>query len=88
MSYKKLAKTNSVNDLKYQFDKNNYETACEKIKEAMQKGEKFIYLPGKNGSTEFTWAATRETIERLRTDGFNIDVEWDPWEYWSIEWGY
>lgn len=42
----------------------------------------------KNGShCEFTWSATEETIARLREDGFDIDKVWDPWEYWSIEWG-
>ena len=39
-------------------------------------------------SGEFTWSATEETIARLREDGFDIDKVWDPWEYWSIEWGY
>ena len=67
----------------------NYEEAQRRIKEAMQKGESHVYLPGKNGSRfEFTWSATYETIARLREDGFNIDVVWDPWDYWSIEWGY
>ena len=70
------------------FDKNNYETACEMIKEAMQEGEKGVYLPGKNGACGFEWVATHDTIERLRKDGFDIDVEWNPWEYWSVEWGY
>ena len=55
----------------------------------MKSGKKYVYLPGKNGSRfEFTWSATYETIARLREDGFDIDVVWDPWDYWSIEWGY
>ena len=55
----------------------------------MESGKRYVYLPGKNGgSCEFTWSATNETITRLREDGFDIDVVWDPWEYWSIEWGY
>ena len=39
-------------------------------------------------SGEFNWSATDGTIARLREDGFDIDKVWDPWEYWSIEWGY
>ena len=67
----------------------NYEEAQKRIKEAMKSGKKYVYLPGKNGSSdEFAWSATDETIERLREDGFDIDGTWDPWEYWSIEWGY
>jgi hypothetical protein len=66
----------------------NYEEAQRRIKEAMESGEKYVYLPGKNGAAEFFWVATGETIARLREDGFDIDVVWDPWEYWSIEWGY
>lgn len=67
----------------------NYEEAQKRIKEAMQNGEKYVYLPGKNGSSgEFTWSATYDTIVRLREDGFDIDKVWDPFEYWSIEWGY
>ena len=55
----------------------------------MESGEKYVYLPGKNDSSgEFTWSATDETIARLREDGFDIDKVWNPWEYWSIEWGY
>ena len=66
----------------------NYEEAQKRIKEAMESGEEYVYLPGKNGSgCEFTWSATEETIERLRKDGFDIDRVWDPWEYWSVEWG-
>ena len=70
------------------FDKNNYETACELIKKAMQAGEKGVYLPGKHSVSEFTWVATKETIDKLREDGYDIDVEWEPWDYWSVEWGY
>jgi len=68
----------------------NYQEAQRRIKEAMEKGEKYVYLPGKNGSeSDFSWTATSETISRLRSDdGFNVDQVWDPYEYWSIEWGY
>lgn len=67
----------------------NYEEAQKLIKKAMQKGDKYVYLPGKNSSSgEFKWSATPDTIERLREDGFDIDKVWNPWEYWSVEWGY
>ena len=69
------------------YDK-NYKEAQKRIKEAMESGKKYVYLPGKHSSGEFTWSATDETIARLREDGFDIDVVWDPWDYWSIEWGY
>lgn len=65
---------------------NNYCEAQKRIKEAMENGEKYVYLPGKNSRDEFTWCATPETISRLREDGFTIDDKWDPWEYWSVEW--
>ena len=65
---------------------NNYEEAQKRIKEAMLKGEKYVYLPGKNSADEFNWVAVPETISRLREDGFDIDKVWDPCEYWSIEW--
>ena len=69
-------------------DDQNYEEAQRRIKKAMQKGENHVYLPGKNGSGgKFTWSATNKTIARLREDGFDIDVVWDPCEFWSIEWG-
>ena len=71
------------------YNKLNYEEAQKRIKEAMESGEKYVYLPGKNGGRcEFAWSATEETIARLRKDGFDIDKVWQPWEYWSIEWGY
>ena len=65
----------------------NYEEAQKIIKEAMESGKKYVYLPGKHSSGEFTWSATDETIARLREDGFDIDKVWNPWKYWSIEWG-
>ena len=67
---------------------NNYKEAQRRIKEAMENGEAYVYLPGKNCESEFNWVATRDTIDRLREDGFNIDEVWNPYEYWSIEWGY
>ena len=67
---------------------NNYKEAQERIREAMENGEKYVYLPGKNCESEFNWCATIETIQRLREDGFDVDVVWQPFEYWSIEWGY
>ena len=66
----------------------NYEEAQRRIKEAMESGEKYVYLPGKNGADEFNWVATYDTIDRLQEDGFDIDKVWNPFEYWSIEWGY
>ena len=66
----------------------NYEEAQKRIKEAMESGEKYVLLPGKNSADEFNWVATSDTIARLREDGFDIDKVWDPWEYWSVEWGY
>ena len=67
----------------------NYEEAQKRIKEAMVNGEKYVYLPGKNGSSdEFVWSATHDTIMRLIEDGFDVDKVWDPFEYWSVEWGY
>ena len=67
---------------------NNYEEAQRRIKEAMQKGEKYVLLPGKCCKDEFSWVATSDTISRLRDDGFKIDEVWNPFEYWSVEWGY
>lgn len=66
----------------------NYEKAQEMIQKAMKEGEKYVYLPGKNSRDGFGWCATPETIARLREDGFDIDVFWNPWDYWSVEWGY
>jgi len=66
----------------------NYEEAQKRIKKAMEKGEPYVLLPGKNNESEFSWVATYDTIARLREDGFDIDKVWDPWEYWSVEWGY
>ena len=54
---------------------NNYTKAQEKIKEAMLRGEQYVYLPGKNNKDEFSWVALPETISRLREDGFDIDKE-------------
>ena len=72
-----------------QDNEKNYQEAQKQIKEAMENGKQYVYLPGKNGSEgEFKWSATEETISRLKEDGFDIDVMWDPWEYWSVEWGY
>lgn len=66
----------------------NYEEAQKRIREAMENGEKYVYLPGKNSADEFNWVATSETIAKLIADGFDVDNVWDPYEYWSIEWGY
>ena len=66
----------------------NYEEAQKRIKEAMENGEKYVFLPGKNNRDKFNWVATYDTIDRLREDGFDIDKMWKPWEYWSVEWGY
>ena len=66
----------------------NYEEAQRQIKEAMEKGEPYVLLPGKNSRDEFSWVASPDTIARLQEDGFDIDKVWDPWEYWSVEWGY
>ncbi len=69
-------------------EETNYQQAQEIIKKAMEKGEKYVYLPGKCNCGDFHWVALPSTISRLRDDGFDIDVVWQPWEYWSIEWGY
>ena len=66
----------------------NYKIAQQYIQEAMKRGKKYVYLPGKNNRDDFEWCACSETIDRLREDGFDIDVVWNPWEYWSVEWGY
>ena len=66
----------------------NYEEAQKLIKEAMEKGKSYVLLPGKNSRDEFRWVASPDTIAKLREDGFDIDKMWNPWEYWSVEWGY
>ena len=78
----------SYDDQNPGYDNKNYEEAQNRIKQAMKSGKKYVYLPGKHSSGEFTWSATDETIARLREDGFDIDKVWNPWKYWSIEWGY
>jgi hypothetical protein len=51
----------------------NYAEAQRRIKEAMQAGEKYVYLPGKDAlDSEFDWICTSETASRLKEDGFNI----------------
>ena len=79
---------NEMMDKYYRNPENNYNEACRRIKEAMLKGDKCVYLPGKNCTNDFSWCATDNTIKKLREDGYDIDVIWNPWEYWSIEWGY
>lgn len=66
----------------------NYEEAQKLIKEAMEKGKSYVLLPGKNSRDEFGWVASPDTIAKLQEDGFDIDKMWNPWEYWSVEWGY
>lgn len=66
----------------------NYEEAQRRIMKAMLSGKGYVYLPGKNNRDEFDWVATAETIARLIADGFDIDKVWNPYEYWSVEWGY
>ena len=65
---------------------NNYNEAQKMIADAMIAGEQYVYLPGKNCRSEFNWCATKETIEQLKRDGFEIDKMWEPYEYWSVEW--
>ena len=68
-----MTREEMVNTYYTGYDNQNYEEAQKRIKEAMESGEKYVYLPGKNGSSgEFTWSATDGTIARLREDGFNI----------------
>ena len=64
----------------------NYEEAQKRIREAMEAGEKYVLLPGKNNPDEFSWIATSQTISRLKEDGFDIDKVWVPFEHWSVEW--
>ena len=67
---------------------NNYEEAQRRIKEAMENGEKYCYLPREEYEAEFTWTVTSDTISRLINDGFHIDEILQPAEYYSVEWGY
>jgi len=64
----------------------NYQEAQNRIKDAMQRGEDYVYLPKESFRDEFTWFAFNETINRLIFDGFDINVQWNPFEYWSVEW--
>lgn len=64
----------------------NYEEAQRRIKEAMQNGDSYVYLPKEEFSHQFSWWATSETISRLVEDGFDLNKVWQPFEYWSIEW--
>ena len=64
----------------------NYNEAQRRIKNAMEEGKKYVYLPGKNSKNEFEWTASVTTIRKLMEDGFDIDKTWNPYEYWSIEW--
>lgn len=71
------------------YSSSNYEEAQRRIKEAMQAGEKYVYLPGKDAlDSVFDWICTSETASKLKEDGFNIDEVWNPCEYYSVEWGY
>ena len=81
-----MTKEEMLNEYYFKDNENNYEEAQRLIKEAMQKGEKWVYLPGKNNADEFNWVATPQTINHLKEDGFDIDKIWDPYEYWSVEW--
>lgn len=64
----------------------NYQEAQKRIMEAMQRGEDYVYLPKESFCNEFTWFVFDETINRLIVDGFDINVQWNPFEYWSVEW--
>lgn len=64
----------------------NYEEAQRRIKEAMLRGENYVYLPRPEFESQFDWVVCPETIERLKEDGFAIDKEWQPYEYFSVEW--
>jgi len=64
----------------------NYEEAQRRIKEAMEKGEYYVYLPKREFASEFSWTVTSETIGKLVNDGFDINKVWDPYEYYSVEW--
>jgi hypothetical protein len=81
-----MTKDEMLKQYSYLNSENNYKEAQRRIAEAMGRGEKYVYLPGKFNSEEFSWSATPETIARLGKDGFDIDKVWDPFEYWSVEW--
>ena len=83
-----MTKEEMMNAYYVNLDNKNYEEAQEKIKKAMKAGEKHIMLPGKNNADNFDWVATPYTIAKLIADGFDIDKIWDPYEYWSVEWGF
>jgi hypothetical protein len=80
-----MTKDEMLKQYSYLNSENNYKEAQRRIAEAMERGEKYVYLPGKFNSEEFSWSATPETITRLGKDGFDIDKVWDPFEYWSVE---
>ena len=88
VNQERMTKNEMMGKYYTQTNENNYKEACNIIREAMQRGEKYVLLPGKNSKSEFNWCATYETISKLKDDGYDVDVVWDPWEYWSIEWGY
>ena len=64
----------------------NYIEAQERIKEAMQVNENYVYLPKETYKHEFKWFLMPDTLVRLLEDGFRVNELWDPEEYWSIEW--
>lgn len=64
----------------------NYEEAQRRIRDAMLKGENYVQLPKPEFESQFGWAVCSETLERLKEDGFAINKEWQPYEYYSVEW--
>ena len=68
MTREEMLKRYSISD-----GENNYREAQRRIAEAMKKGEKYVYLPGKCNTEDFSWVATSETISHLMEDGFDID---------------
>ena len=89
ISYKEMRKEEMMRRFYTNETQCNYKEAQLRIRSAMRHGEPYVLLPGKNGMTaDFNWTATPETIQRLRNDGFDIDKVWNPYEYWSVEWGY
>lgn len=89
ISYEEMRKEDMMKRYYTRKDVYNYKEAQLRIQSAMRRGEPYVLLPGKNGMTaDFNWVALPETIERLKNDGFDIDKVWDPFEYWSVEWGY